>query len=92
LDPEGSRADIGVFPFADRRPVLFNSRQVRTLDGVVFEFELDAPLGRTYTIESATEFGDWMDWTTVVHQVNPEIILDPAPSTGTVPKRFYRVR
>jgi hypothetical protein len=85
VDADGSRADIGLYPFEVPRPVLGLPQSV----GGAFEFRLSAYTNRNYAIDYSTNARTWGTLSTISHTVDPETVSDPS---GAAPMRIYRAR
>ncbi len=90
LDPDGTRADIGVFPFlqaAMKPPVLLTP--LLSAEGQ-FRFSFQAESNRSYTVEASTNLADWESVITLfITNAQAEWLDAPAPD---YPRRFYRLR
>lgn len=86
-DPDGSRADMGVYRFAPPRPVL---SAPQGLANGSFGFVLNAYTNRNYVIDFSTNASSWNQLTTVF-QTNGASAVADADATLS-PHRIYRAR
>jgi len=87
LDPDGSRADLGAYPFVPPAPVLGGSRW---LPGSGFEFELSGYTNRNYVIESADAATNWVFLKTIFQTNAASTVIDT--SATNFAHRLYRSR
>lgn len=84
VDADGSRADMGAFPFTAPAPWV----GITKIAGAV-EFTLTAYTNRSYVIESATDLNSSWSILSTNLQTAPTMRIEAIPSD---PQRFYRVR
>ena len=85
LDPDGSSADIGQFPFVPPAPGLAVSS---ASNGETFQLLLSAYTNRNYVIEVSTELPLWNPMATNFQVTATTTVT----SDGTAPRHFYRAR
>jgi hypothetical protein len=87
LDPDGSRADIGVFIFTAPAPEIVGPIG---FENGRFAFTLKAYPNRPYRLETSAGLPQWTLWRTEVPTLEETRITDQ--TSGPVGARFYRVQ
>jgi len=86
LDPDGSRADMGYFPYEPPPPLFLQPSMV---DGG-FQFFLRVTPYRNYVVQLSTNLIAWDDWFTAYCTNEPMAVVDH--DAGYYPVRYYRAR